>query len=89
MAATNNDLCPGRAVLAYVTFRETRPGAFFCATGGSPMTKSRFVEMVRSSLSRAGVPIAGYSGQFQNWGRDSGGPGGNPGFGHPGLGTLV
>jgi hypothetical protein len=62
MAATNNDLCPVRAVLAYVTFRGTRPGAFFCATGGSPMTKSRFVEMVRSSLSRARVPIAGYSG---------------------------
>ena len=51
MAATDNDLCP-----------VTRPGAFFCTTDGSPLTKSRFVELVRSALSRAGVPIAGYSG---------------------------
>ena len=62
MAATNNDLCPVRAVLTYVTLRGTRPGAFFCAIRGSPMTKSRFVEMVRSVLLRDGVLIAGYSG---------------------------
>ena len=62
MAATDNDLCPVTAVRSYVSLRGTRPGALFCITDGSPLTKSRFVEPVSSALSQAGVPIAGYSG---------------------------
>ena len=62
IGATDSDLCPVRAVRLYVTLRGTLAGAFFCIAGGSPLTKCRFVELVRSALSRAGVPIAGYSG---------------------------
>ena len=62
MAATDNDLCPVAAVQSYVSLRGTRPGALFRTIGGSPLTKSRFVGLVRSALTRAGVPIAGYSG---------------------------
>ena len=62
IGAMDNDLCPVRAVRIYMTLRGTQAGAFFCVVGGSPLTKCRFVELVRSALSRAGVPIAGYSG---------------------------
>ena len=62
LGATGNDLCPVEAVRAYVANRGAAPGAFFCAEGGAPLTKARFVELVRSALTRAGVPVAGYSG---------------------------
>ena len=87
MAATDNDLCPVTAVRSYVSLRGTRPGAFFYTANGSLLTKSRFVELVRSALSRAGVPIAGYSGHSFRIG--AAGPGGKPGLGDTGPGTLV
>ena len=62
LGATGNDLCPVEAVRAYVANRGAAPGAFFCTEGGAPLTKARFVELVRSALTRAGVPVVGYSG---------------------------
>ena len=47
LGATGNDLCPVEAVRAYVANRGAAPGAFFCAEGGAPLTKARFVELVR------------------------------------------
>ena len=62
IGATANDLGPVEAVRAYVARRGTAPGAFFCGEGGAPLTKMRFVVLVRAALTRAGVPVAGYSG---------------------------
>jgi len=62
VGSTNDDLCPGRAVTSYVTLRGPVPGAFFRTVDGDPLTKARFVELVRSALTRAGVPVRGYSG---------------------------
>ena len=59
IGATANDLCPVEAVRAR---RGTASGAFFCGEGGAPLTKTRFVVLVRAALTRAGVPVAGYSG---------------------------
>ena len=52
-------LCLVEAVHAYVARRGTVPGSFFCMEGGAPLTKSRFVELVRAALIRAGVSVAG------------------------------
>ena len=60
--ATGNDLCSVRAVSVYATRRGAAPGGFFCAEGGAPLTKARFVELVRAALTCARVPIAEYSG---------------------------
>ena len=38
------------------------PGGLFCTAAGAPLTKARFVELVRLALMRAGVAVAGYSG---------------------------
>ena len=62
IGATDDDLCPVRAVHSYTSLRGTGAGAFFCTAEGTPLTKVRFVESVRTALSRAGVPIDGYSG---------------------------
>ena len=62
IGSTGDELCPVLAVRSYVARRGDSPGAFLCSAEGVPLSKSRFVELVRSALTRAGVPIAGYSG---------------------------
>ena len=62
IAAMDNDVCPISAVHSYVALRGASPGAFFCSAVGIPLAKSRFVELVRSALTQAGVPVAGYTG---------------------------
>ena len=62
IGATNDDLCPVRAVTSYVSLRGPEPGTFFRHADGTPLTKARFVELVRSALIRAGVSVRGYSG---------------------------
>ena len=62
IGATGDDLCPVRATRHYVLRRGTSPGAFFRSAEGVALSKPRFVKLVRSALTRAGVPIDGYSG---------------------------
>ena len=62
IGATDNDLCPVSAAQSYVAHRGVSAGAFFCSAGGVPLVKSRFVQLVRSALTRAGIPVSGYSG---------------------------
>jgi hypothetical protein len=52
---TGDDLCPVSATQEYVARR---------AVGGGrvSLSKPRFVELVRSALTRAGVPVGGFSG---------------------------
>ena len=59
---TGNLLCPVEAVRIYVERRGSAAGAFFCSAGGLPLSKSRFVEQVRSALARAGISTERYSG---------------------------
>ena len=62
IGVTGNDLCPVNATREYVARRGATSGAFFQFADGTPLSKPRFVEMVRTALSRAGVPVGGYSG---------------------------
>lgn len=62
IGATDDDVCPVSAIRDYVARRGTSLGPFFRSTQGSPLTKARFVELVRSALTQAGVPVDGYSG---------------------------
>ena len=62
LGATGDELCPVRALQSYVVVRGTSPGAFFRSAVGTPLTKARFVDQVRSALARAGIPTSGYSG---------------------------
>jgi integrase len=60
--STRDELCLVQAVRSYVAVSGESPGAFFRSLNGCPLSKARFVDLVRSALARAGVPIAGYSG---------------------------
>ena len=62
IGSTGDDLCPISATREYVARRGTSPGAFFRSAGGVPLSKPRFVELVRSALTRVGVPVSGFSG---------------------------
>ena len=59
---TGDDICPVTALLAYLARRGPQPGALFICDDGSPLLKSRFVEEVRSALTKAGLPAQDYAG---------------------------
>ena len=56
----DNDLCPVNAARSYAACCGASPGAF-CWAAGAPLVQSRFVELVRSALTNACVPVSGYS----------------------------
>ena len=58
----NDDVYPVRAIRDYIARRGTSSGAFFQSAQGLSFTKACFVELVRSALTWAGVPVDGYSG---------------------------
>ena len=61
---TGDCLCPVAAVCAYIAHRGSRPGPFFRFGNGTPLTKSRFVQIVRTALGELGLPqdqFAGHS----------------------------
>ena len=60
IGATGNDVCPIAATREYVARRGTQQGAFFRFADGTPLTKPRFVGLVRSALTQARVPVDGY-----------------------------
>lgn len=62
IGATGDNLCPVTAMRDYVARRGSSTGAFFRQSDGTPLTKTRFVDMVRLALARAGVATSGYSG---------------------------
>lgn len=59
---TGDDLCPVGALLTYLSKRGSKPGPLFQWQDGSPLTKSRFVEEVRSALSAANLPAKDFAG---------------------------
>ena len=65
-------------VRVYVARRGAVQRDLVCTDTGPPVTKARFVELVRAALTRAGVPIVGYSGQLPYWSCNDGGTGRDP-----------
>jgi len=59
---TENDLCPVKAMLAYLACRGCKPGPLFQFQDGRFLTRDRFVKHVKSALTTAGVPCKHYSG---------------------------
>ena len=62
LGATGDELCPVATVVSYSSRRGSASGPFFKFKNGSPLTKARFVDGVRSALSKAGVRSEGYTG---------------------------
>ena len=59
---TGDDICPVSALLSYLVSRGTKPGTLFLWADGSPLSKSKFVEEVRSALTKAGPSAKDYAG---------------------------
>lgn len=59
---TGDSLCPVAAILSYVATRGPTPGCFFQFRDRTPLTKPRFITLVRQALHQAGIPETGYSG---------------------------
>ena len=57
---TGTDLCPVAAVLSYLVVRGTGPGPLFKFEDGRHLTRSRFVEVVREGLQKAGLDSKDY-----------------------------
>ena len=56
---TGDDLCPILAMLSYLKVRVSQPGPLFCWQSESPLSKSNFVDKVRSA---ANLPADNFSG---------------------------
>lgn len=59
---TDDHLCPVSALLAYLAKRGSNPGPLFQWKDGTPLTKQKFVDEVRSALSAAGLPAKDFAG---------------------------
>ena len=59
---TDTPTCPIAALTTYISHRQDVPGAFFLTKGGSPATKSWFVDQIREVLSSIGLPQSDYAG---------------------------
>ena len=59
---TVDDLCLVSALLSYLASRGTKPGALFTWADEFPLSKTKFVEEVRSALTKAGLPTKDYAG---------------------------
>ena len=59
---THTDVCPVTALLAFLVLRPRVPGPLFVFKDGSSLSRSRFVQAVRSALLEAGVDPSLYGG---------------------------
>ena len=59
---TNNKLCPVSAMLSYLVVRGNQPGFLFHFQDGKLLTKNRFVEAIRSVISKLGLNPRDYAG---------------------------
>ena len=59
---TGDDLCPISAMLNFLKVRGPYPGPLFCRKSGTPISKSRFVDSVRSALTKADFPVDVFTG---------------------------
>ena len=67
LGKTNDDLCPVTELLEYLARRGGHSGALFQWHDGMPLSKSKFVEVVRKTLAAANLPAQQYAGHsFRN-----------------------
>ena len=59
---TGDSLCPVAAVCAFMVRRGSSPGPFFMFPDGTPLTKARFVNVVRTALQELGLPQEQFAG---------------------------
>ena len=59
---TGDLLCPVAAVCAFMALRGSSPGPFFMYPDGTPLTKARFVNIVRTALQELGLPQEQFAG---------------------------
>ena len=62
VGATGNELCPVRALVAYLLRRGGGEGFLFRYENGVPLTKDKFVSRTRTALEGAGLDAAKYAG---------------------------
>ena len=62
LGRTGHDLCPVAAVLDYLGSRGSDSGPLFRWSDGRPLTRTRFVEEVRTALQRANLPAKNFAG---------------------------
>ena len=60
---TDDDLCPVKAMLAYLALRRgDQEAPLFLFRDGSPLTRSRFVGVIKDTMSALGLPEGDYAG---------------------------
>ena len=59
---TGDDLCTISAMLNFLKVSRYHPGPLFCRKSGTPLSKSRFVNSVRSALTKANLPADVFAG---------------------------
>ena len=59
---TNDDPCPVTALMCYLKLRGSNQGPLFQWKSGSPLTRGKFVDEVRSALNSLGIDAAKFSG---------------------------
>ena len=57
-----DDLCPVAALLTYLNVRGSHPGPLFVWKSGTPLSKVKFVDEVRSALEAAHLPAKDFAG---------------------------
>ena len=62
VGVTGDELCPVAAILDFIELREDKKGPFFLTSSGEVITKTWFIEQIRSILSTIGVPPLQYAG---------------------------
>ena len=58
----DGDICPVAALLGYLACRGTTPGPLFVTADGRPLTRKKFVELVRGALAAANIDQKKYCG---------------------------
>ena len=62
IGSTGDDLCPVAALMSYLALRGDKPGPLFHWKDQIPLSKTKFVEHVRSALMLANLPAHLYAG---------------------------
>ena len=62
LGATNDEICPVRAIFNYIRLRGGKNGPLFMEEDGSPLTKPRFVRRIREALAAIGYKKEQFSG---------------------------
>ena len=67
LGRVDGPICPVKSLLSYLAVRGSTPGTLFLFQDGSPLSRTRLVEAVRSTLSAQGLDVRRFNGQFQDW----------------------